>query len=93
MGISLNNPDSVKSEVSNVYKQKITFTLLAYLIILFHFVFLILHFRPAISTPDANGYFAQAKLIAKEGKTNLEPESILQYIGPHWLHRSDNHYF
>jgi hypothetical protein len=75
------------------YKRKIFLILLCFLPVLFHFVFLIVHFEPAISTPDANGYFAQAKLIAKEGKTYLEPESILQYIGPHWLHRGDNQYF
>ncbi|MCK4395406.1 glycosyltransferase family 39 protein [candidate division WOR-3 bacterium] len=75
------------------HKRKVSLVLLAFLPVLFHFVFLIVHFEPAISTPDANGYFAQAKMIAKEGKTYLEPESILQYIGPHWLHRSDNHYF
>lgn len=51
------------------------------------------YFEPAISTPDANGYFAQAKLIAKEGKTYLKPESPLQYIGPHWNCTTDNRYY
>ena len=84
---------SVKSEAIGIkYKQKSIISLIALLLILFHFVFLIIHFEPAISTPDANGYFAQAKLIANQGKTCLEPESILQYIGPHWLYGSDNHY-
>lgn len=94
MDISFNIPTSVKSELDSIqHKQRVPFTLVTFLLILFHFVFLIVHFEPAISTPDANGYFAQAKLIAKEGKTYLEPESILQYIGPHWLHRSEDHYF
>jgi len=34
-----------------------------------HFVFLALFFEPAISTPDANGYMAQARLIAREGRS------------------------
>lgn len=75
------------------HTRKLPFTVLAFLLIVIHFAFLMVYFEPAISTPDAQGYFAQAKLIAKQGKTYLEPESIVQYVGPHWLHRSDNHYF
>lgn len=78
---------------SILYKGKIPFILLAVLLSVGHFVFLMIYFEPSISTPDAQGYFAQAKLIAKEGKTYLEPESIIQYIGPHWHHSGDNHYF
>lgn len=66
---------------------------IALVLTVIHFVFLMLFFKPAISTPDANGYFAQAKLIAREGKTFLEPESGLEYIGPHWLYAKDNSYF
>ncbi|MCK4256434.1 hypothetical protein KAX35_06075, partial [candidate division WOR-3 bacterium] len=80
-------------ESGTQYRRKIPFTLLALLLILVHFVFLLIFFEPAISTPDAQGYFAQARLIARQGKTYLEPESILQYIGPHWLYKGDNHYF
>jgi len=54
-----------------------------------HFIFLSFFFEPAISTPDAQGYFTQGKIIATEGKTYLEPQSRLQYIGPHW-HSLDN---
>ena len=59
------------------------------LITLTHFLFLIYLFSPAISTPDAQGYFSQGKLIATKAQTYLEPENNLQYIGPHW-HSSDN---
>ncbi|RKX69560.1 hypothetical protein DRP53_07850 [candidate division WOR-3 bacterium] len=58
-----------------------------------HFIFLLLYFAPAISTPDAQGYFTQAKIIAKEGKTYLETESPVQYVGPHWLGRGDGRYY
>ncbi|MEW6104227.1 MAG: glycosyltransferase family 39 protein [bacterium] len=75
------------------YKLRVPFTLLAFLFVVIHFVFLVCYFEPAISTPDAQGYFVQAKLIAKQGRTYLEPESILQYIGPHWRHTSNNRYF
>ncbi|OYD15134.1 hypothetical protein CH333_06470 [candidate division WOR-3 bacterium JGI_Cruoil_03_44_89] len=80
-------------ESGTQHRRKIPFTPLAILFIIIHFVFLLFYFEPAISTPDAQGYFTQAKLIARGVKTYLEPESILQYIGPHWLHRSDNLYF
>lgn len=58
--------------------------LLAGLIVIGHFVLLTANFAPAISTPDANGYFAQARLIATEGRNFVEPWSSLQYVGPHW---------
>ncbi|MBU4446522.1 glycosyltransferase family 39 protein [bacterium] len=66
---------------------------LAILFTVVHFIFLLLFFKPAISTPDAQGYFTQAKLISKEGKTYIEPESILEYIGPHWLNGGSNRYY
>ena len=50
-----------------------------------HFLFLALFFRPAISTPDANGYMAQARLIAREGRTDIVVESPVQYVGDHWM--------
>ena len=43
------------------------------------------YFVPAISHPDANGYWAQASLIVKTGRTWFTPESNAQYIGMHWL--------
>ncbi|MEW6141926.1 MAG: glycosyltransferase family 39 protein [Chloroflexota bacterium] len=67
--------------------------ILVFMLLVAYFVFLMGYFQPAISTPDAQGYFAQARLIATEGKTWLEPESSVQYIGPHWLHAGGNRYF
>jgi hypothetical protein len=58
-----------------------------------HFIFLMLHFEPAISTPDANGYFAQTRLIADQGRTWFEPESPLQYVGVHRLNTEGYRYF
>src|SRR4051812_46053510 len=43
------------------------------------------YYTPAISHPDANGYFAQATLLLKTGHTWFKPESNAQYIGMHWL--------
>lgn len=48
-------------------------------------LFLYTHFAPAISTPDSNGYWAQASLIANTGHTWFVPEADTQYIGMHWL--------
>ena len=73
--------------------RKNPFTLLAILIMLVYFIFLMLFFEPAISTPDAQGYFTQAKLIAKEGKTYLETDSFLEYIGPHWSSVNTDRYY
>jgi hypothetical protein len=50
-------------------------------------------FEPAISTPDAQGYFTQAKLIATKGTASFEPESFLEYIGPHWSPVNDEKYY
>ncbi len=58
--------------------------LLAVLIVVIHFILLMHYFEPAISTPDAQGYFTQAKLITTTSRTSYQPESGLSYIGPHW---------
>jgi len=58
-----------------------------------HFWFLATYFEPAISTPDANGYFAQACHIATEGRTWFEPDTLLQYVGMHWLKTDGDRYF
>jgi len=52
-----------------------------------------IYFEPAISTPDAQGYFTQAKLIATKGIVGFEPESFLEYIGPHWSPVNDEEYY
>jgi len=67
--------------------------LCALLLVIFHFILLMIHFEPAISTPDAQGYFTQAKLIATKGMTSFEPESLLEYIGPHWSPVNDEEYY
>ncbi|MBN3036666.1 MAG: glycosyltransferase family 39 protein [Bacteroidales bacterium] len=58
-----------------------------------HFTWLLSMYAPAISTPDAQGYYTQARIIARTGKTCLEPESVTQYIGPHWHHAGLNRYY
>lgn len=58
-----------------------------------HFLFVLAFFQPAISTPDASGYFKQARLIATEGRTWFSTESDLQYIPPHWLADPSGRYF
>jgi hypothetical protein len=42
-------------------------------------------FAPAITEPDANGYWAQGTLLVDTGKSWFVPESDAQYIGLHWL--------
>lgn len=55
------------------------------------YVFLLRNFyAPAIIHPDANGYWAQASLMAKTGHTWLKPESDAAYVGMHWLLLGDN---
>ena len=58
-----------------------------------HLLFLELFFSPAISTPDANGYMAQARLIANEGTTQIVVESPAQYVGDHWLSVAEGRYY
>ena len=67
--------------------------LLLIALVLGHFWFLSAYFEPAISTPDANGYFAQACRIATEGRTWFEPDTLLQYVGVHWLKTDDDRHF
>lgn len=55
------------------------------LLALLHFAWLAAHWAPAIMSPDANGYVAQARLIAEEGRTGFTAVSPVQYVGMHWL--------
>ena len=95
MTVSSEVPDQEKTEVDSVQqRRKVPFSLIAaMLVVVIHFVFIMTFFEPAISPPDANGYFAQAKLIANEHRTYFETESVLQYVGAHWLKTEDNKYF
>lgn len=73
--------------------DKLKFLLFAILIAALHFISLTFFFEPAISSPDAQGYFMQGKLIATQGKTYVEPQSVLRYLGPHWYSRDNEKYF
>jgi 4-amino-4-deoxy-L-arabinose transferase-like glycosyltransferase len=63
------------------------------LLVAVHFALLALHCPPAFSSPDANGYYAQAALLAEKGTVALEPSSALSYIGMHWLETPDGEFF
>lgn len=58
-------------------------------LVLVHAILLLAHFAPAIMSPDANGYVAQARLIANEGRTSFAVSSPIQYVGMHWLETRD----
>jgi 4-amino-4-deoxy-L-arabinose transferase-like glycosyltransferase len=62
-------------------------------LLLLYSLYLARYFAPAISTPDANGYWAQGSLLAKTGRTWFTPASDVQYIGIHWLVAEDGRYF
>jgi hypothetical protein len=42
-------------------------------------------FRPALTGPDAHGYFMQTRLLAETRGTGFTPGSPVQYVGAHWL--------
>ena len=63
------------------------------LLILVHFGFLMCFFTPAISTPDANSYFDQARTLAVGGVTSITTESPIQYVGTHYSRAGDERYF
>ncbi len=58
-----------------------------------YFVFLVANYAPAISTPDANGYFAQGRHLAECGHTFFDTESLLQFIPPHWVSADRQRYY
>ena len=58
-----------------------------------HFAMLMLFFKPAIGTPDASGYFVQARLMATKGRTWFDRESPIQYVNEHWLSPGNDRYF
>lgn len=62
-------------------------------IILLHFLFVMKYYYPAISGPDAEGYYTQAMLLSDDGRVFLEPQSVVQYIGPHWHYYDLNRYY
>ncbi len=62
-------------------------------LVVLHFSWLATYHAPAISTPDANSYFAQARLIAREGTTSFTLESMAQFIAPHWNEGANGRYY
>ncbi|GEM_PF-5054224 len=38
--------------------------------------------RPAVTGPDAHGYFLQTRLFASIGRTTFTRQSPMQYVGP-----------
>ncbi|MFM7316750.1 MAG: ArnT family glycosyltransferase [bacterium] len=63
------------------------------ILLIAHFAFLSLFFAPAISTPDANGYLAQARLIAENGRSDIVVENPSQYVGDHWMKVAEGNYY
>jgi hypothetical protein len=57
-----------------------------------HFLTLSRFVRPAYAAPDADGYYAQARLIVQEGRLTFEPASPAQHLGMHWLEKPDGSY-
>lgn len=57
----------------------------AVVLALAHFVWIRAYSAPAIMSPDANGYVAQARFIAEAGRTSFNLASPAQYVGMHWL--------
>ena len=61
-------------------------------ILIAHFVWLCWFVVPGYASPDADGYFAQARLIATQGRTSLPPASPVQYFGIHWLEQENGEF-
>lgn len=57
-----------------------------------HFLWLSRYVTCAYASPDADGYFAQARLMAEEHRVSFRPESDLQYVGVHWLEVEDKRF-
>ncbi len=55
--------------------------------------FVLRYDQPAITSPDANGYYAQGALLAQTGQTWFQQESDVQFVGMHWLVTEDGKYF
>lgn len=57
-----------------------------------HFVFLASFVRTAYSAPDADGYYAQARMLVLEGRPDFQPESPAQHLGIHWIEKEDGRF-
>jgi hypothetical protein len=58
-----------------------------------HFALLLQYFSPGIFSPDANGYFKQARLLAETGSTSFSLEKPLQYVNTHWVSSDHRTYY
>ena len=65
----------------------------AIVLVVLHFAVLAGFHEPALSGPDANGYFAQAKLLATEGHTYQVVNSPIQLTGAHWIDAGNGRHF
>ena len=84
--------DQDGSIVNPVHRPDRT-TVAAIALVILHFAVLACFHEPALSGPDANGYFAQAKLLATEGQTSQVLDSPIQLTGAHWIDAGDGRYF
>lgn len=90
MSVRTTTPAAPESEVHSGWSLRSLLPPVA--IALLHLTFLGLHLAPAISTPDANSYFGQARRIARDGTTSFALESSAQFIGPHWSQTAGRRY-
>lgn len=58
-----------------------------------HFVCVMRYFEPATSARDAQSYYAQARRLADTHRPYVETESLVQYVGFHWMHAGANRYY
>src|SRR5262245_57914097 len=58
-------------------------------VVLAHFCWLAYYVVPAYASPDADGYFGEAELMVHKGRLTFEAESPAQFIGIHWLEKTD----
>ncbi|MBI1353719.1 MAG: hypothetical protein GC160_05180 [Acidobacteria bacterium] len=57
-----------------------------------HFAMLARFVRGGYAAPDADGYYAQARMLVFEGRPDFEAESALQHLGMHWLEKADGRF-
>ena len=58
-----------------------------------HFLTMLCFFAPAASSPDANGYLVQARLLSETGKSWFALDSPLQYVGGQWVEGARGRFF
>ena len=57
-----------------------------------HWIWLASFVRTAYSAPDADGYYAHARMLVLEGHPDFEPEAPVQHLGMHWLEKQDGRF-